>query len=73
MSDKLLTLATAGLVWAVILTDSLGAPYRIVQGLIVLGVVLLALQVPDTIDRVRDIRDRCTKPRPVDDAGGPQT
>jgi hypothetical protein len=72
MTDKLLPLLTAGLVWALILMGSLGAPYRLVQAVIALGAVVLVLQVPDTIERWRAIRSHFATPHHDDDAEGPQ-
>jgi hypothetical protein len=71
MSRMLLPL-TVGLVWAAILMESLGAPYRLVQAGIALGVVVLVLQVPDTIDQWRAVRDHYAKRRRADDSEGPQ-
>jgi hypothetical protein len=61
---------TAGLLFVVILMESLAAPYRLVQAVIGLGVVLLVLQVPDTIDQWRAVRGHYAKRRRADDAEG---
>jgi hypothetical protein len=61
MSRKLLPLTVATLLLAITL-ESLGAPYRLVQGVCVLGVLVLALQIPDTVETLQALRDRdkCT-------------
>jgi hypothetical protein len=55
---KGLLLLTVGLLEAGILMELLGAPYRLVQGVVILGAVTLILQVPDTVDRWRRVREQ---------------
>jgi hypothetical protein len=61
MSRKLLSLTVVS-VLVVIALESLGAPYRLVQGVCILGVLTLALQIPDTIEIVQSLRRRDTGP-----------
>ena len=60
MSRRLPAL-TAALVPLVILLQSLGAPYRLVEGLCVLGAIVLVLQIFDTVETVQALRGQDTR------------
>jgi hypothetical protein len=59
MSRKLNSLVLPVVLTAIVLS-SLGAPYRVVQAVCLLGALVLALLIPETIESMRAIRDRGT-------------
>jgi hypothetical protein len=64
-SRKLLPL-TIALVLIAIVLSSMSAPYRLVQAACVLGALTLVLQIPDTIEIVRALRERDERAAPPD-------
>lgn len=64
---------TLGLLAAGIVMESLGAPYRLVQGVVILGVVALVLQIPDMVGRSHRVRDRDADQDSTDDKGAPKS
>jgi hypothetical protein len=66
MSRKLLPLTVASLL-LVIALESLGAPYRLVQGVCILGALTLVVQIPNTIEIVQSLRRHDAGPRSSDE------
>jgi hypothetical protein len=58
------------LVMAAIIASSVDAPYRVVQLIVAVGLLTLVLQVPDTVEQWRAIRNRDVDARSTGDEHG---
>jgi hypothetical protein len=58
MGGEKLTYALVGVLWTAIILGMTAAPYWLVHAVIVVGFAICAMLVPDTIERVRKIRNR---------------
>jgi hypothetical protein len=68
MATKLFPL-TLGLLGAAILMESFGAPYRLIEAVVILGAITLFLQLPDTVNHWHRVRDQSAGRGPTDDRG----
>ncbi|MCW3047457.1 MAG: hypothetical protein JWO74_1741 [Solirubrobacterales bacterium] len=58
------------LLMAAIVASSVDAPYRVVQLIVAVGLLTFILQVPDTVEQWRAIRNRDVDARPTGEEHG---